>query len=135
MNEIFSSMRLEDNLDPNLFPPLTPVRVEQQLRLLNRQLDESQVDCAKDEKAYTDAKYAYEIRAATLMEELRFSPERRTVADKEAFVTLEARKELHALYDADSAIKITRSQIQKLRTQADIVRSLGASVKASMETA
>ena len=113
------------------FSILTPTQVEHQLRQISRDLDKSQDEAATVERAFTDAKYELEIAQAKLIEELRESGEKRNVQEKEAYVTIHSSTQLRALYNAESAVKINRSFIGKLKTQSDIVRSVIVSVRES----
>jgi hypothetical protein len=118
-------------IDEYVFAPLTPVQVERQLRQISRDLDSSQKEAEIAEKSYTDAKYEFEMRQAQLIEDLRASGEKRTAQEKEAFVTLNSASQLRALYNCESARNINRSWINKLKVQADIVRSVTVSVRES----
>ena len=114
------------------FQPLTPVQIEQQLRLLSRRLEESQKEAERVEGAYGHAVYEFEKKKARLVLELKAGTEKFTVAETEATVLIEADVERWAVVEAEIAKNINRTNIQKLRTQSELARSVAVSVRTSM---
>lgn len=114
------------------FQPLTPIQIEHHLRSLSRQLDESQAQAERTERQYALAVYEFEKAKARIVLELRDSGVKWSVAETEAKVLLDADKERFAVVEAQIALNINKANIQKLRTQSELARSVAVSVRTSM---
>ena len=125
------------NLPENKNPVATPADVERQLVHLSKEIDEVHLLLIDVEKEYSVLKAQYEIALARsrMIYATKSSPTGKnyTVTEREDMALLE-NEEVHiqmALMEA--SIKSTRGNMARLKTQVDIARSVGSSVRASME--
>ena len=125
------------NLPENKSPIETPADVERQLVHLSKEIDEVHLLLIDVEKEYSVLKAQYEIALARsrMTYATKSSPTGKnyTVTEREDMALLE-NEEVHiqmALMEA--SIKSTRGNMNRLKTQVDIARSVGSSVRASME--
>jgi hypothetical protein len=125
------------NLPENKSPIATPADVERQLVHLSKQIDEVHLELIEVESQYSSLKAQYEIALAItrMSYATKSSPTGKnyTVTEREDMALLE-NKELHLQMAATEAlIKSTRGNMARLKTQVDIARSVGSSVRASFE--
>ena len=116
---------------------VTPVQVEARLKDLSRLIDEAHNDLVSAESNYHQNKANYEIAMAstrlTLASKSAPSGKNYTVGEREDMALLENR-DLHRLVAGDEAVvKANRANVARLRVQVDIARSIGSSVRSSME--
>ena len=125
------------NMPENKSPIATPADVERQLVHLSKEIDKVHLLLIDVEKEYSVLKAQYEIALARsrMIYATKSSPTGKnyTVTEREDMALLE-NEEVHiqmALMEA--SIKSTRGNMARLKTQVDIARSVGSSVRASME--
>jgi len=112
---------------------VTPQMIEQRLKDLSRQVDEVQQELNDAEKVYFMTKARYEIALAEARLSLNSRVQKLTVGDKEDMALL-ATTEFHLeMATAEVIVRAARGNSQRIRTQVDIARSIGTSVRASME--
>jgi alanyl-tRNA synthetase len=104
---------------------LTPERVEARLYELSKEIDVAHEELVKAEKAYHDSKARFEINGMNNLK-LRVGD----VADK---ALTECATEWLQLQQAEALVKAARANANRVRTQVDIARSIGTSVRASLE--
>ena len=109
---------------------LTPAQVEKRLLDLYRALDTSQDDLATAEMDYHTQKAECEVALAG--SRLRFRDSKR-VQEIEDKATIACQEQLFQLAIAEAKAKAARANANKLRTQVDIVRSIGTSVRAALD--
>lgn len=112
---------------------VTPQMIEARLRQLSHEIDKSHDDLVKAENAYYGVKAEYELALAQARLRLATSGTKMTVQDKAdmALVQCEA---LHTqMAVAEAMVRAARANAQRIRTQVDIARSVGTSVRTSME--
>lgn len=108
---------------------ITPADIERRLLQLGKEIDQAHDDLAKAEHDYHTAKADLEISLARA----RLSLEGGTVQDR-ADKALTACAGAHsALAVAEAVVKAARANAARLRVQVDIARSVGTSVRTSME--
>lgn len=111
---------------------VTPESVEKRLVQLSKEVDEAHTELVRAETLYHKAKAEYEIAIAR--ERLRMvgvtGLRVQDVSDK-ALVACSG--EYAALQTAEAVAKAARGNAQRIRTQVDIARSVGTSVRASLE--
>ena len=116
---------------------VTPMQVEARLRELGRELDQAHVDLVNAEKVYFSSKGEYEVgvAAARLRVGQRFADKgiKGTVQEREDLALIETADLLKAHYTAEAIVKAARANVARLRVQIDIARSVGTSVRSSME--
>jgi hypothetical protein len=116
---------------------VTPMQVERRLLQLSRELDESQEALVAAEHGYMKAKSEFEIEsAAARMKERDFALNRGgkiTINELDDRAILHCRVQLQKLNIAEAVVRAERANAVRIRTQIDIARSIGTSVRKSME--
>ena len=110
---------------------VTPQAIENRLATLSREIDEGHAFLEQAEHAYHKAKTQYEIAIATAR--LSYGTEKMRVQDVNDHALLECREQYRALNEAEAVVKAARANATRIRTQVDIARSIGTSVRASLE--
>jgi len=116
---------------------VTPVAIENRLAVLSKEVDEAQSYLEKVEKAYFETKAHYEIGLARSRMEFASksapSGKNYTVGEREDLALL-ANEDLHfQMASLEATVRSIRANVVKIRTQVDIARSIGTSVRASIE--
>jgi hypothetical protein len=116
---------------------LTPQLVESRLRELSHEIDDSHSQLIEAESHYYSIKGQYEVALARtrLSFAKRTTPTGKnyTVGEREDLAILE-NEDLHLkLASAEALVRSARANAQRIRTQVDIARSVGTSVRTSME--
>jgi hypothetical protein len=116
---------------------VTPAQIEKRLYDLSKEIDEAQKYCEAVEKNYYDTKSAYEVGLAK--SRMKFasvsSPTGKnyTVQEREDLALIE-NEDLHfAMGAAEATVRSVRANITRIKTQVDIARSIGTSVRVAME--
>jgi len=110
---------------------VTPVAIENRLAALSKEVDEAQRFLEESEHAYHKAKSEYEIEMAH--SRMKLSTEKMRVQDIQDYALLSCQDQFRALNTAEATVKAARGNAQRIRTQVDIARSIGTSVRASIE--
>ena len=116
---------------------ITPQMVENHLRKLSKEIDEAHTELQEAESYDLSCKAQYEIALARTRLDLarRSSPSGKnyTVGEREDMAIIE-NDSLHLqLASAEAIVKGARANAQRIRTQVDIARSVGTSVRTSMD--
>ena len=112
---------------------VTPAMIEARLKDLSKQVDDTHKELADAEKLYFETKAKYEISLAQARLSLSGKMQKITVGDK-ADMALVATQDLHMqMATAEAIVRAARGNAQRVRTQVDIARSIGTSVRTSME--
>lgn len=118
---------------------VTPVTVEKRLIALSHELDDATTELVAAEQTYFSAKGEYEIAIAEARLDIGAKYLERgvkvTVQEREDEATVAVSDNLRALYAAEAIVRAARANMRRLETQVDITRSVGSSVRASMEVA
>lgn len=118
---------------------VTPHAVEKRLVELSRELDEAHEQIVQAETEYMQAKSEWEIGSAKsrLMLKSKAQDEGRKMTvgeiEDEAMVSCEA--QLRRFNTSEAVVRAARGNIVRVRTQIDIARSVGTSVRSSMDLA
>jgi len=117
----------------NKMPIMTPEKVEAKLIALSREIDEGHHDLVDAERRYHDAEYEYNVGCARTR--LRFDTKdtKLRVAVLEAMVLVENADKYKELNDALVLVKAARANASRLKTQVELARSVGTSVRASYD--
>lgn len=116
---------------------MTPEKVERRLRELGRELDEAQAELILAEDSYAKWKSEFEVNCAKAR--LRIGKaalamgQKITVQEKEDQALVECEVQYRGLMGSEAVVKATRANMQRIKTQIDIARSVGTSVRSSME--
>ena len=112
---------------------LTPADIEKRLIELARELDDVFYDLVEAERSYHKSKASYEIALARARMEYATGEKKYRVQEIEDLALL-AVEDLHFdLAKVDALVKSARANVNRIRTQVDIARSVGSSVRASLE--
>ena len=116
---------------------VSPVAVERRLIELSKELDEAYQELEESEHEYVKAKCEYEIAIASACMAIRESGmsigAKITVQELQYKSLLSCRTQYTRYHTADAIVRSARANTQRLRTQVDIARSVGTSVRLSME--
>lgn len=116
---------------------ITPAQVEQRLMQLSGLLDKAQEQLNSAEEQYTSIKAQFEIAMAksriALATEVGANNKLLTATEKEDKALI-ANENLHLLISsAEILVKASRANVANLKTQVDIARSIGSSVRSALE--
>jgi ribosomal protein L9 len=116
---------------------VTPAQVEARLYSLSKDLDAIQKELEEQEENYYMTKAHYEVALAKsrMNYAAKSSPTGKnyTVQEREDMALIE-NQDLHfQLAQAEAMVKAGRANASRIKTQVDITRSIGTSVRVSME--
>jgi len=116
---------------------VTPAMVEQKLRGLSKEVDEAHKSLIHIESVYHNVKAEYEIAMAksriTLAMKSSPTGKNYTVGEREDMALIE-NADLHKdLAIAQAQVLASRANTNRLKTQVEIARSVGTSVRTSMD--
>ena len=118
-------------------PDITPIQIERRLIDLGKELDDSYKELEAAEHGYMAAKANWEITAAGCRLKIRSKylekGSKVTVGEVEDEMVMDCKDEMTALYISEAIVKSARANASRIRTQIEIGRSVGASVRTSME--
>jgi hypothetical protein len=116
---------------------VTPAQVEQKMIQLSGEIDTAQVQLEAAENNYSDLKAKYEIGLAK--SRIRLGAEKNsmgkplTATEKDDMALIE-NDYLHLLLSsAEATVRASRANASRLKTQVDLARSIGSSVRASLD--
>jgi hypothetical protein len=116
---------------------VTPAQVERRLFTLSQELDSSHEALSSAEHRYMAAKTNYEIESAKWRMKIRSTAlgagRKVTVGEVDDETLLRCQEQLIALSTTEAIVKAERANAARIRTQVDIARSIGSSVRKSME--
>jgi hypothetical protein len=112
---------------------ITPDRVEARLYELSKEIDIAHDELVKAEKAYHTAKARFEIQIAHARLNIGMNNLKLRVGDVADKALTQCENEWFDLQQAEALVKAARANSNRVRTQVDIARSIGTSVRAAME--
>lgn len=112
---------------------ITPEKVESRLYELSKEIDIAHDELVGAEKNYHTAKAAFEIAIAHARITIGLSNMKLRVGDVADKALIQCEKEWNEIQYAEALVKAARANAQRVRTQVDIARSIGTSVRASLE--
>lgn len=116
---------------------ITPAQVEQRLLQLSGLLEKAQAQLNSAEEQYTTAKAEYEIALAksrvALATEVGANNKLLTATEKEDKALIANESKHLILASTEVLVKAARANVAHLKTQVDIARSIGSSVRSSLE--
>jgi hypothetical protein len=115
----------------------SPASIERKLMAMGRQIYEAHNELVRCEETYWAAKADLEIelaraRLAVGSRYLEMGT-KVTVQEREDEATDAVADKIRAMYTAEAVVRAARANAARLRTQTDILRSVGSSVRNSME--
>jgi hypothetical protein len=115
---------------------LTPAMIEKRLKDLSHEVDYSHAELAQAEKDYYETKARYEIALAHSRLSVAGKRDGKLTVSDKADLALVSVEDLHMkLATVEALVKAARANANRVRTQVDIARSIGTSVRTSMDLA
>lgn len=113
---------------------VTPQMIEQRLRDLSREVDQSYKDLSEAENQYFTVKAKYELALAHGRLSLAGKQDMKLTVSDKADMALVSTEELHVkMATTEALVRAARANASRIRTQVDIARSIGTSVRTSMD--
>jgi hypothetical protein len=110
---------------------VTPQSIENRLLVLSKEVDDAHQFLETAELDFHKAKSEYEIEMAH--SRMKLSTEKMRVQDIQDFALIHNQHLYRALNSAEAVVKAARANSTRIRTQVDIARSVGTSVRSSLE--
>ena len=114
---------------------ITPQKVEARLYELSQEIDQAHKELVDDEAEYHRLTALYEVGLAKTRIKYAQSDMKMTATMREDFALIENSELHHAVALIEARVKASRANVQRIRTQVDIARSISVSVRASVEIA
>jgi lipopolysaccharide biosynthesis regulator YciM len=112
---------------------ITPVKIEQRLYELSKEIDISHGELINAENEYHVSKAAFEISMAKSRMKNSHIDMKMTAVQREDQALIENSEAHMKLAIAEATVKAARGNVTRIRTQVDIARSIGTSVRTSLE--
>lgn len=112
---------------------VTPQQIEKRLVDLSKEIDESQKFLDSAEEEYYIAKAQCEVKLAEERLNLAKGGVKMTIQEKEDVATVACQNYIFALAVSEAKVRAARSNASRIRTQVDIARSIGTSVRSALE--
>lgn len=116
---------------------VTPAQIEKRLYDLSKDIDEAQQDLNDDEIMYHTVKTQFELGMARSRMEYatKSAPNGKnyTVQEREDLALLDNQPAFTQLNLMEARVKASRANVNRIKTQVEIARSIGTSVRVSME--
>lgn len=116
---------------------VTAVQVERRLLDLSHEVDEAYESLRAAEMEFHTAKATYEVEYARatlqISAQAKTDESRPTVAEKEARALLKVEAQRMALAAAEAVVRAARANANRLQTQVDLARSVGTTLRASID--
>jgi len=118
-------------------PLMTPYEVERKLLELSRDIDEATEDLIEAETAFTSSKRSLEMALARARADIseQYRNDKLTVQEKADIALLKCEQQVIQADAHEIWVKGSKARVNALRTQVDIIRSIGTSVRSSMDMA
>ena len=113
---------------------ITPHDAERKLIQLSKEVDTAHFDLTRDELDYYTKKAKFEISVARQRLEMGQLKDRKLTVSDKADTALVSNADLYLeLSIAEAKVRGSRANANRIRTQVDIARSVGTSVRASLD--
>lgn len=112
---------------------ITPEKVEARLYELSKEIDAAHEELVLAEKNYHYMKAQFEVAIASARLHIGLNNMKLRVGDVADRALVECKIDWENLQTAEALVKAARANANRVRTQVDIARSIGTSVRASME--
>jgi alkylation response protein AidB-like acyl-CoA dehydrogenase len=116
---------------------VTPQQIESRLYALSKEVDEAHQGLVDTEREFHQTTAEYEIAMARTRISLasKSSPTGKnyTVGEREDMAIIENSDQHFKMATMEAQVKAARANVQRLKTQVEIARSMSASVRSSME--
>ena len=112
---------------------ITPERVEARLYELSKEIDAAHDELVAAETKYHNTKARFEVAIARARLHIGLNNQKLRVGDVADRALVECENEWFDLQQAEALVKAARGNAARVRTQVDIARSIGTSVRASLD--
>jgi hypothetical protein len=116
---------------------VTPQQIEARLYALSKEVDEGHENLVQAEQAFHQMTAEYEVAMARsrISWASKSSPTGKnyTVGEREDMAIIENAEQHFMIATVEAQVKAARANVQRLKTQVEIARSMSASVRSSME--
>jgi len=112
---------------------ITPVQIEKRLVDLSTEIDEAHIDLVEAENEFHISTAAYELAMAKSRIKNSHTDMKMTATMREDQALIENETLHRRVALAEAQVKASRANVNRLRTQVDITRSVSSSVKASLD--
>jgi hypothetical protein len=114
---------------------LTPQNVESRLLELSQELDVATTELIDSETVYLSSKTSYEIRIAHRRLEIagEYKGTKTTVQERDDLALTSLEDYAMDLAMSEAVVRAARANLARIKTQIDIARSLGTSVRSSFD--
>lgn len=113
--------------------PITPEQVETRLHELGDEIDKAHEDLVKSEMVYHKQKAQFEINMSRARLHVGTNNLKLRVQDVADKALAMCEDDLTNLAIAEATVKAARANAQRVRTQVDIARSIGTSVRSALD--
>lgn len=118
---------------------VTPAQIEKRLYDLSKDIDDAHADLTDDERTYHTVKTMYEIGMAKSRMEYatKSAPNGKnyTVQEREDLALIANEAAFTQLNIVEARVKASRANVNRIKTQVEIARSIGTSVRTSLDLA
>ena len=115
---------------------VTPMMIEKRLKDLSHEVDVSHKDLSDAERNYFEVKARYELALAHARLSVANKKDMKVTVSDKADLALVSTEDLHMkMATAEALVRAARANASRIRTQVDIARSIGTSVRTSMDLA
>lgn len=112
---------------------ITPEKVENRLYELSKEIDNAHEDLVKAEKFYHTSKAVFEVAVARARINIGMNNLKLRVGDVADKALIECEQHWIDLQTAEALVKSARANSNRVRTQVDIARSIGTSVRSALD--
>jgi hypothetical protein len=116
---------------------VTPQQIEARLYALSKEVDEGHENLVQAEQAFHQMTAEYEVAMARSRISMasKSSPTGKnyTVGEREDMAIIENSEQHFMIATVEAQVKAARANVQRLKTQVEIARSMSASVRSSMD--
>lgn len=116
---------------------VTPQQIESRLYVLSKEVDEAHQGLVDTEREFHELTAYYEVDMARsrILLASKSSPTGKnyTVGEREDMALVENAETHFKIATIEAQVKAARANVQRLKTQVEIARSMSASVRSSME--
>ena len=116
---------------------VTPQQIEARLYALSKEVDEGHENLVQAEQAFHQMTAEYEVAMARsrISWASKSSPTGKnyTVGEREDMAIIENAEQHFMIATVEAQVKAARANVQRLKTQVEIARSMSASVRSSMD--
>lgn len=118
---------------------VTPQQIESRLYALSKEVDQAHQDLVDAERQFheTTAYYEVDMARSRIVLASKSAPNGKnyTVGEREDMALIENAETHFKIATVEAQVKAARANVNRLKTQVEIARSMSASVRSSMELA